>query len=78
VKGNNVESSPHEVIVEAAAHVDDHIQNPVMNSISGSESSTYAGYSGGKDHVVSNLQEQGVTNIFLYQCKFCTDHRGDG
>jgi wobble nucleotide-excising tRNase len=52
VKGKNVESSPHEVIVEVVAHMDDHIENPVSNSVGGEESNAYADHSRGEDHIM--------------------------
>jgi hypothetical protein len=49
VKSRNVESSPHEVIEEAATHADDHTENPVPNSTGERESSAYVGHSVGED-----------------------------
>jgi hypothetical protein len=63
VKGKNVESSPQEVIEEAAAHGNDQTMNLVPNSAGGGESSAYTGHSGEEDHVATNAQEKDVTNV---------------
>jgi hypothetical protein len=49
--------------MEAVAHGDDYTQNLVLNSISRGESSAYAGHCGGKDHIASNVQENGVIDV---------------
>jgi hypothetical protein len=49
--------------VEAVAHVDDHTQNPILNSTSRGEFSAYVVHSGGKDHVASNIYKKDVTYV---------------
>jgi hypothetical protein len=70
VKGKNVESSPQEVIEEAAAHVNDQTMNFVSNNAGGGEYSAYVGHYGGEDHVAANVQEKDVTDVHVVYASF--------